>query len=137
MEKRCGSFLLVAMLVFAGCEAEQPPDPRQAQLVGTWRDGRTGSFTLKSDGSYTAEVIQLIQLLPDSPKSFQLKGTWKTVPGAIVFHIDESTYANERFADRDVTEKFIYIAEDSFQTVNQDGHQVQYDRIKEPQAASE
>lgn len=136
MEKFCGILVLGIVFFLTGCEAEQPPDPRQAQLVGTWSEDRRGSFTLKSDGTYNAEVIQLIQLLPDSPKSFQLKGTWKTVPGAIVFHINESTYANERFADRDINEKIIDIAKDSFQTINEDGHQVRYDRVEELGAAN-
>src|SRR5262249_45043909 len=96
-----------------------------------------GSFTLESDGSYTGEVIQIIQLIPGSPKSFQLKGTWKTVQGSIIFHIDESTYMNDQMAGRDITEKIIDVAKDSFQTVNDDGHQLLDDRREESTPADE
>ena len=62
MFTRAFGLVLIAPLFCLGCSDApvEPPDARQAQFVGMWREvyqGPKGIITLKEDGTYTAMVV--------------------------------------------------------------------------------
>jgi hypothetical protein len=131
--------LVVAPLFCLGCSDApvEPPDARQAKMVGMWREvyqGPKGILTLKEDGTYTVtEVTPFEQrVLFKLPDTIDIKGTWKTTDGTIHFHVDEATAMNDELADKDVVESIKEVSETWFSTTDAKGHEIMYTRTDKP-----
>ncbi len=135
--------LVVAPLFCLGCSnAVEPPDARQAQFVGTWKEvyqGPKGTLTLKADGTYTGTIAtpREHQMLFHAPETIDIKGTWKTTDGEIHFHIDEASALGDALAGQDAVETINKVDNGWFTTTDAKGHEIMYTRLNEPPAVPE